>query len=78
MIKPRRAFSAFWVPFFVKKGTGVQGQSPWSLTAVSEIPLSLKEAQEWVNFWHSQKEGEPSPGVLPSLCFTYPGNPRVG
>ena len=47
--KPRRAISAFWVPFFSKKGTGVQGQRPWSLTAVSEM-LQAKEAQEWVNF----------------------------
>ena len=29
------------------------------------------KAQEGVNFWHSQKEGKPSPGVSPSLCYIF-------
>ena len=35
--------------------------------AVSYTHLDVykRQAQEWVNFWRSQKEGEPSPGVRP-------------
>ena len=69
--KPPRAISAFWVPFFSEKGTEVQGQRPWSLTAVSEM-LQAKEAQEWVNFDVVKKRANPRRGFALGYAVVRP------